>query len=82
MTQRQYRRLTRNFDRQARCDLPYSPSRVGLAPRLAAAWREYWRPDPAMGVDAETQAMLMLCGAVLIASPFVWFVGMCCGFWA
>jgi len=82
MTAHKYRRLQANFDRQSRADLPYSVDRVGIVPRIAAAWREYWRVDPAIGVDAETQAMLILCGAVLIASPFVWFVGMCCGFWA
>lgn len=80
MTDREYRKLQANFRRQQRLGLPYSPTRVGMVPLIASAWREYWRPDPAIGVPADIQAMVMLCGLGLVACGVVGFIGMCCGF--
>lgn len=80
MTDREYRAIEANFRRQERLDLPYSHARVGLAPRVASAWREYWRPDPAIGVSADAQAMVTLCGFGLILIPLVCVAAKCCGF--
>lgn len=81
MTGSEYRRLSRNFDRQSRADLPYAVDRVGIVPRIAAAWREYWAPEPVI-VSRDADATARLLAFIVVGIPAVWIVGKCCGLWA
>lgn len=79
MTDREYRRLQANFARQSRLGLPYSPTRVGVWPRLVGAWRELLRPDPAMGLDKHTHEALLLVLASWVVLPIAGLVAIACG---